>query len=327
MNATDRNKFQTLLPRHYPRSRPIPGHVHLLKERPFVVDHANALRTQLLNLDALEWDPWLLELFGISSDWLPCLRPVCNHFGRLRAADIPLVAVNGDQTAAIYSLGQPHPNTAIINIGTGAFTLLPTGEKRIQETDLLGGLSSSGAGRREYVVEGTVNGAAAALDWASRKWSLKDPVGHLPDWLKHYGEIPVFINTIGGLGSPWWRQGPAPYLIGEGKPWQNAVAVVESILFMLKANIERMLSVGFSIRQLQVGGGMTRVDSVCQLLADLTRIVVYRPAEVEATARGMAWLAADRPARWPKPGRGKFFKPLSNPGLDKRYGIFRRILK
>jgi glycerol kinase len=96
---------------------------------------------------------------------------------------------------------------------------------------------------------------------------------------------------------------------------------------MLKANIERMLSAGFSIRQLQVGGGMTRVDSVCQLLADLTRIVVYRPAEVEATARGIAWLAAARPAHWPKPGRGEFFRPLSNPGLDKRYGIFRRILK
>lgn len=308
---------------------PLAGYLlfHLLKERPFVLDHVNALRTQLLNLDTLEWDPWLQELFGISPDWLPVVRPVCNHFGRLRVADIPLVAVNGDQTSAIYCLGQPHPSTAIINIGTGAFVLLPTGGKRVPEADLLNGLSSSGMGGCEYMTEGTVNGAGAALDWAARRWSLKDPVGHLPTWLKRKGEIPVFINTIGGLGSPWWRQGPAPYLIGEGKPWQNTVAVVESIIFMLKANIERMLAAGFSVRQLQVGGGMTRFDSVCQLLADLTRIVVYCPAEIEATARGIAWLTVGRPARWPKPGRGKFFRPASNPGLDKRYGIFRQILK
>lgn len=296
---------------------------NLLRSHPFTVDHANALRTQLVDLDTLDWDPFLLERFGIPRSLLPECRCTSQRYGVLRAADIPVTAVNGDQTAALYCLGKPVRTTALINIGTGAFVLLPTGNRRAIEPALLSGLSESRSNRREYVLEGTVNGAGAALQWAAERWGLEDPISRLDQWLRRTGQVPVFLNTVGGLGSPWWRQGPLPRLKGRSEhPWQKATAVIESVLFLLFVNIERMMAAGHSIRRLQVSGGLARIDAVCQRLADLTRLPVYRPAETEATARGIAWLAAGRPIPWPKPGKGRHFKPNRVEGLIKRYQEF-----
>ena len=251
---------------------------------------------------------------------------MCHSYGRLQAADIPLTAVNGDQTAAIYSLGKPSGKVAIVNIGTGAFVLMLTGSHCLRAPTLLSGIANSSAHRREHVIEGTVNGAASALQWAARRWSLPDTLRNLPDWLQRGGALPVFVNTIGGLGSPWWQAGPEPHLIGDGEPWQRAAAVVESIVFMLQANIEELLAAGRRVRRIQVGGGLAAVDGICRRIADLSRKTVYRPAESEATARGIGWLTCGCPSRWPKPGRGRIFNPRSNAGLQRRYRIYRNAL-
>jgi glycerol kinase len=299
---------------------------HLLREKPLVVDHANASRTQLWNLQSRNWDPWLLDLFKIPPEPLPHCRPICYAYGRLDAADIPLTAVNGDQTAAVFALGRPRPETAIVNMGSGAFILRPTGKRMVYHPRLLSGLARSSEKLAEYIVEGTVNGAGSALDWAATRWDLTDVERHLPAWLDRLEPPPVFINTIGGLGSPWWQPGPGPALIGRGAPWQKAVAVVESILFMLQANFETMCAADLSIRNIQISGGLAHLQGLCQRLADLTQRPVYRPAETEATARGIAWLASGAPQNWPKPGRGRWFYPQANHFLAARYRIFRQAL-
>lgn len=299
---------------------------HLLQGQPLLVDHVNASRTLLWNLSARDWDPWLLELFGIPEEALPQSRPICHSYGRLQAADIPLMAVNGDQNSAIYSLGRPRRGTAIVNLGTGAFILLLTGARLVRHRALLSALASSRAGEAEYLIEGTVNGAGAALEWAARQWELADRTHHLPDWLACGENPPIFINTIGGLGSPWWRPGPAPMLLGDGEPWERAVAVAESIGFMVQANLEAMDEAGLAVNRLQIGGGLARLDGLCQRLADLAQRPVYRPVETEVTARGIAWLAAGGPTYWPKPGRGRTFHPQPNQALGERYRRFREVL-
>ena len=115
-------------------------------------------------------------------------------------------------------------------------------------------------------------------------------------------------------------------VIGKGEPWQRAVAVVESIIFMLQANLDTMLAAGLAVNRFQVSGGLARLDGLCQRLADLAERPVYRPVETEATARGMAWLAAGQPSHWPKPGRGRIFRPRANPALLKRYRRFRQAI-
>jgi len=300
---------------------------NLLRGRPLAVDHVNASRTQLWNLETRDWDPWLLDLFQVPVDCLPRCRPTTHPYGLLNAAGIPLLAANGDQNAAIYSLGRPKPGTAIVNMGTGAFILRLTGDRLVPHPALLSGLASSSDQAAEYLVEGTVNGAGAALTWASEQWHLSDIARRLDGWLAAAESPPVFANSIGGLGSPWWKPGPSPAISGAGEPWQKAVAVAESILFLLRANLDAMLAAGLAASQVQVSGGLARVDGLCQRLADLVALPVYRPVEVEATARGMAWLAAGRPAHWPKPGRGRIFRPRPNPSLADRYGRFLDLMR
>jgi glycerol kinase len=116
-------------------------------------------------------------------------------------------------------------------------------------------------------------------------------------------------------------------VIGRGKPWQKAVAVAESILFMLRANLDTMAESGLSVDRIQISGGLSRLDGLCQHFANLTRRPVYRPAETEATARGMAWLASGNRRSWPKPGRGRWFQPQANHALMERYHRFRRALE
>jgi glycerol kinase len=298
----------------------------LLQGKPLLVDHVNASRSQLWNLSTRDWDPWLSDLFNVPMDPLPHCRPIRYQYGRLTAADIPLTAVNGDQNSAIFCLGRPRDTTAIVNIGTGAFILLLTGEKLVRHPALLAGLASSSQQRAAYLVEGTVNGAGAALQWAEQMWNLSGITQKLPAWLAQADDPPIFLNSIGGLGSPWWKPGPEPTVMGNGEPWQQAVAVLESIIFMLQANLDAMLTAGLTVNRVQVSGGLARLNGLCQRLADLAERPVYRPVETEATARGMAWLAAGQPSHWPKPGRGRMFRPQANPGLSERYRRFREAI-
>ncbi|MDX1414421.1 MAG: FGGY family carbohydrate kinase [Candidatus Promineifilaceae bacterium] len=295
---------------------------HLLRERPLLTDHANAGRTLLWNIDSGDWDPWLLALFDVPRELLPHCRPIIDDYGLLQAGDIALTAVNGDQNAAVYSLGQPEPGTAMINLGTGAFVLLPTGTKRVPHTRLLSGLAGSDARDREYTIEGTVNGAGAALKWAASTWQIKDINSQLPGWLDQIQDPPLFLNSIGGLGSPFWQPGPTPRIVGQGRPAQNAVAVAESILFLLQLNLEQIAAAGLAVNKIRISGGLANLDGLCRRLADLTGKQLYRPAQTEATARGAAWLAAGRPSHWPEEQPGVTFNPRPNEGLSERYHRF-----
>lgn len=304
---------------------------HLLRDRPTLVDHANAARTQLTNIDTGSWDPWLLNLFGVPETLLPECRAVESTYGEIEGraigTEIPVTAVNGDQNAAVYSMGAPEQGTAIVNIGTGAFVLIPTGAQPVAHPSLLSGLASSDARTGDYTIEGTVNGGGAALAWAGEEWKIEDIPQHLDAWLRRDAEPPIFLNSIGGLGSPFWRPGPEPQIVGDGAPWQRVVAVAESIIFLLQANLDAMRTAGLTVDRIRIGGGLARSDALCQRLADLSGAVVYRPAETEATARGLAWLARGRPSHWPEVSRGESFTPRPNPGLHQRYERFHRLIE
>jgi glycerol kinase len=305
---------------------------HLLQGAPLCVDHANALRTLLCNLDTLAWDPWLLDLFGLSIDLLPEPRPIMGDYGLLREGSIPLTAVNGDQTAAIYSHGLPAAGAARVNIGTGAFVLLSTNGTLLRHPDLLSGISASSDDRVEYYIEGTVNGAGAAMDWAQRQWGLGETRTRLPQWLEDTRAPPIFVNTIGGLGSPWWREGAPPALIEcppdavSASPAQAMVAVIESIAFLTQANLDAMTAQGLCVNEIRISGGLASLDGLCRRLASLSGVPVVRPAAIEATARGIAWLAAGCPGSWRSQAGEDLFAPFQDAPLEQRYRRFRTAL-
>ncbi len=220
----------------------------------------------------------------------------------------------GDQSAALFACGVPGETTAWVNIGTGAFVQRPAGENPAEIPGLLSSVVWQDADATSYVAEGAVNGAAAALNEVG-----VDTVE--PAWLADLGEPPLYLNGVGGLGSPWWKPDFESRFIGLGEPWQKVVAVVESIVFMLAVNIEMI-----GADSVTISGGLARLDGLCSRLADVTGLVVERPLVHEATARGLAWLVAGRPAGWHDPGAPTLFEPTANPALKSRFARWREAM-
>ena len=300
----------------------------LLKQHPCRVDHSNAHRSQLFDISRLDWSAELLELFQIPADVLPECRPVMSDYGELRQHGIPVTAVCGDQTAAVYARGGLDADSALINMGTGAFILSPV-DRVMTDSGLLCSVGKSDGEDVDYFLEGTVNGAGAALSWAQQQFPEDDVYSKLAHWLDHYkGPVPIFINTLGGLGSPWWTSGPAPSFLhaGNSPPAAKYLAVVESIAFLLLDNIRAMQALS-NIRQLYVSGGLSQLDGLCQRLASLSRLPVIRLAQTEASALGAAWLANRCPADWPRAQPNKIFAPDHRPELMRRYREFNAYIR
>ena len=301
----------------------------LTAEHSLAADPANAARTLLWNIQSLDWDEGLLHLFSIPASALPPCVPSRHAFGHLEADGwrIPLTLVTGDQSAALFAYGAPHASSAYINMGTGAFVQRPSGNYPGHQPRLLTGIVLRDADEKTYVLEGTVNGAGAALQWIEEDLGLEDLEQQLPAWLAQNSvEPPLFLNGISGLGAPYWVADFESRFSAEAEPWQMAVAVAESIVFLLQANIDLFQKLASPLEQIIASGGLTWYEGLCQRISDLSGLPLYRPAEYEATARGTAWLLAGKPKDWPEPEFGVWFKPRANPALRARYERWRAAM-
>ena len=299
------------------------------------VDPANAQRTGLYNIDSNNWDADLLQLFDIPRSLLPELTFTCDNFGSLTLPDfkLPLQLLSGDQSTAIYAYGEPTAGTAYINVGTGAFVSALWHEKNYPE-QLLKSVVYSGE-QSQFVVEGTVNGAGSALNWAQDLLHLED-TEELDELEISTDEVPLFINAVGGLGSPYWQASLMPSFVGQGSDRQKLLAVQESIKFLLQSNLVVMQAHGFHLQKIIISGGLSQSDIFCRNLADLTNIPVWRPEEVEASARGAAYLLAQQSrggcvisvAEWSKLA-GTEFTPDNgvHEQLNHRFGRWREALQ
>lgn len=289
------------------------------------VDPANASRTLLWNLASRDWDDELLSWFGISRKVLPECVPTLSDLGPLRVAPtMRLRVLTGDQSAALYAFGAPSPDCLYVNLGTGAFAqrLLPAGvtaPARLPASVVLE--DSSGI---VQVSEGVVNGAGAALAGLAGESgvSLED---QLPLWLEQESEPSLFLNGVSGLGSPFWVPDYPSRFVGSSDLRARAVGLVESVLFLLRVNLEEMNATIPPPSRVVVTGGFATLDALGQRFANLTGIPVERPEQTEATARGVAWLATDHTAAWPAANVDRF-EPCDDPRLQSRYRAWRELL-
>ncbi|HFB39268.1 MAG TPA: hypothetical protein ENJ76_02480, partial [Oceanithermus sp.] len=174
-----------------------------------------------------------------------------------------------------------------------------------------------------YALEGTVNGAGAALRFFAEREGIPEGAlfARLPGWLEAMpASSVVFLNGVGGVGSPYWIAELESRFLGEGSLAERAVAVVESVVFLLVKNLEAMNAYLPPPRAIRLTGGLARLDGFAKRLADLAGLPVFRPAEFEATARGLAFLAGGRKPFEAVPEDR--FDPRENPALRAAYRRF-----
>jgi len=301
----------------------------LLKERPLLADPQCAARTQLWNLQTREWDDDLLRLFDLPRAPLPSTALTCRHWGTLASGgiEVPLTAVNGDQSAAVFAFGWPEEDSAYVNIGTSAFVqrALPKPPGHVPRQ--LTGIILADGDTTLYMVEGNVNGAGAGLQWLATELVRDDLVARLPEWLARTPPDLLFLNGIAGLGGPFWQARFESRFVGNAaEPWEKAVALVESIAFLLQANIEHMADHVPPPARIRISGGLSRFDALCGKLAALNAVSVLRRDDPEASARGIAWLAAGRPSHWNEGAPEDRFEPQRDAALAERYRRWRALM-
>ncbi len=269
---------------------------------PARVDPANASRTLLWDSATHDWSTELLQLFDIDRSLLPDCSATHADYGTLRlgepsAGDIALCAVTGDQSAIPFAFGAPDSRAIYINLGTGAFIQRPLLQRPADPAPLLASVLGLTQGTAWYCLEGSVNGAGSAIDaFAARAQADQTSLWAQLERLPAHARVPIYINGIGGLGSPYWRAAQRSYFIGEGTLLERFAAVVESIVLLIAINFDCMRRWGGEPERVLVSGGLSRSDWLCQHLAQCLDVPVLRMAQ-EATVLGIAALAAAQSLR------------------------------
>ena len=271
------------------------------------VDPANASRTLLWNLATLTWDDQLLSWFKLPRQPLPRCTATFFPFGRLS-----LVA-NTRDTKEVN-------NVVELNVVSGAFIQCYTGSILHQVPGILSGIACHDGHTPHYTLEGTVNGAGSALSLVEEQLGMdyRYAEANFETWLAKNDNLPLFLNGVSGLGTPYWVPDFASRFSEEAEDWKKIVAVAESILFLIMVNLERLREAGIKMDRILLTGGLANTDALCQRLADLVGFAVVRPRDCEATARGTACLAAGLPTGW-QDTQARIFDARPNQNLIQRY--------
>lgn len=294
----------------------------LLDGGPLAVDPANASRTLLFDPLTLDWSSELLDLFSIPREVLPGCRASMSNYGALRTGDesTAVTVITGDQSAVPFAWGRPASDTVFINVGTGAFVQRALGARLPAASRLLASVVLHDGVEVTLAHEGTVNGAGSALQWLADAEGVDS--GRLIDTLDGTDlaslRPPLFLNGISGLGAPFWISHFESRFVGDGSALAKFVAVLDSIVFLIRVNIDEMRRTPPAIERIVLTGGIARSAYFCQALADLVELEVLRAAAQEASARGVACLAAGLPESW-RSDAGRRFAPAGNGPLLARY--------
>lgn len=273
-------------------------------------DYSNASRTLLYNIFDLRWDDQLLGALDIPSSLLPTVQASSGVFGETQSLGrtIPVAGVAGDQQAALFGQAAFQPGMAKNTYGTGAFLLMNVGGRRVKSSRLLTtiawGLSQGSRDEVTYALEGSVFIAGAAVQWLRDELGLiadsaeSGPVAaSVPDSNGVY-VVPAFV----GLGAPHWDPGARGAVFGLTRGANRAHivrATLESIAFQTRDVIEAVeADSGVTLRELRVDGGAAANDELLQIQADILGREVVRPAVLETTALGAAYLAGLASGFW-----------------------------
>ncbi len=265
-------------------------------------DVTNASRTMLFDLRRLGWDDELLDAFGIPRAMLPEVRDTGGDYGIMPAElfgqAITIAGVAGDQQAALIGQACFRPGMVKSTYGTGAFALLHTGaQPAFSRHRLLTTIAYRLEGETAYALEGSIFIAGAAVQWLRDRLGVIESAAEC-DRLAEQADLTQRVYLVpgfAGLGAPYWAPAARGALVGltaECGRAELARATLEAVGYQTRDLIDAMAGdSGIAVETLRVDGGMARSDQAMQFIADIVPARVERPASVETTAWGAAYVA------------------------------------
>ena len=277
--------------------------------RVHATDYSNASRTMMYDIGALKWSDDILGELNVPRSVLPEVRPSSGVFGETAPGvldtPVPVAGVAGDQQSALFGQTCFSPGDAKNTYGTGCFMLMNTGDRRVpSENGLLTTIAWGLDGKVNYALEGSVFTAGAAIQW------LRDELGLLEKASDSEAMARAVPDTNGcfvvpaftGLGAPYWDQYARGAVLGltRGVNRNHVVrATLESLAYQTADVLEAMQKdAGIGLTALRVDGGASANDFLMQFQSDVVGVPVERPACIETTALGAAFLAGLAVGYW-----------------------------
>lgn len=271
---------------------------HLCGGTTHVTEASNACRSLLVDLDTLRWDAGLLDLFGVPATLLPEIRssddPGVHTSADVVGFEAPVAAMLGDQPAALYGQGCTSARMATLTLGTGAFVWLNVGANRPEPPD--GVLAAVAWTRRAsgptYALEAFCANAGNALSLLPALGFDASGASQVPDWSRSH---PVVVPAPAGLGTPHWHGADRVTVVGASSTTTSADLGAAGLAGVAHQIVDALEAVDASNAAdvLRVGGGLSGHEGLVQAVADLSGLALEVASDVEATARGIATLAAE----------------------------------
>ena len=271
-----------------------------------VTDVSNASRTMLFNVHSNQWDDELLALLNIPRSLMPEVLPSASDFGNtapdVLGAPIHIGGMAGDQQSALFGQACFQPGMAKNTYGTGCFLLMHTGQHfQTSHNGLLTTSAAQASAQPQFALEGSVFVGGAVVQWLRdglRAIEHSGQVQQLAESVPDSGGV-MMVPAFTGLGAPYWKPDARGTITGitRGTTIAHiARAALESIAFQSAALLQAMsrdaIAAGsLPVSELRVDGGACVNNLLMQFQADLLGIPVVRPACVETTALGAAYLA------------------------------------
>lgn len=278
-----------------------------------VTDVSNASSTMIFDIDRLCWDELLCRKLGIPAAMLPRIVSNAEVYGRIRPgipglellAGVPVCGAAGDQQAALLGQGCILPGQAKNTYGTGCFTLMNTGTQSPRSSHgLVTHCAWNLGGKTTYTLEGSVFNAGSSIQWLRDELqmiSTSRECDVLAETVQDTGGVYI-VSAFTGLGAPWWDAHARGTMVGITRGTKRAHiarAVLEGIAYQVKDLLDAMeKDAGECLDVLRVDGGASVSRFLMQFQADILQKPIDRPASVETTAMGAAFLAGLAAGLW-----------------------------
>ena len=268
-----------------------------------VTDASNASRTLLFDLRAGGWSEELCSLFGVPRAALPEVVPSYGEVGRTDPASflglaVPVAGIAGDQQAALFGQGCYEVGRSKCTYGTGSFVLVNTGREPVLSDRLLTTVAwMEPDGLLVYALEGSIFVTGSAVQWLRDGLQVIGSAGEIEALARSVPDSGgvVFVPALTGLGAPHWDPDARGTVLGVTRGTTRAHlarATLDAIAFEVRDVVDAMTAeAGIEVPVLQVDGGASANDLLCQTQADQLGVPVQRPAVVETTGLGAAFLA------------------------------------
>jgi glycerol kinase len=283
----------------------------LTSGRLHITDVGNASRTMLFNIHSCQWDQELLRLLDIPASLLPTVRASSEVYDEvtmtLGLASIPISGIAGDQQASLFGQRCISPGLSKNTYGTGCFMLQNTGSRPVASSNRLISTVAWKIGENhvDYALEGSVFVGGAVVQWLRDGLGLihsSTDVEALANSVHDNGGV-YFVPAFVGLGAPHWDSYARGSMFGITRgttAGHIARAALESIAYQVADLLDAMQrDAGSPLAELRVDGGAAVNETLLQFQADILGIPVVRPAVMETTALGAAYLAGIAVAFWP----------------------------